>query len=272
MGRTSPSVEGANDLLEVQVSRIYLSCMEMVREVERDLWEMGINVEVQSMQDKQARFMTKEVRAYSFSIVPSIAGHFDVGDMNRMVDYVFPNSTVVEYCEAEIKDRTSEKILNPGNSHKVRNQVWSEFLHDGKFAYTYSERITPQLMTILKELRDKPGTRQAIINIHSNFFMTPGSWSGNPDVGDELDLDRIGGKKRIPCSMYYQLMRRNEALELIYTMRSCDYLTHFPVDIWLAIAMQEFAAGWLGLKCGPFHYFTGSLHAYEKDMKARGIF
>lgn len=264
LGRISQAVERAGELLEVQMSRIYASCMEMVKEVERDLWEMGINVEVQSMQDKQARFMTKEVRAYGFSITPWGAGHFNVADMNQMVNYVFPNSTVVQYCEAEIKDRTSEQMLNPGNSHKVRDQVWSEFLHEGKFAYTYSERITPQLMRILKELRDKPGTRQAIINIHSNFYQ---------EYGDgESDLDRIGGKKRIPCSMYYQLMRRDDKLELIYTMRSCDYLTHFPVDIWLAIAMQEFAAGWLGIECGPFHYFTGSLHAYEKDMKARGIF
>lgn len=249
------------------MSRIYTSCMEMVREVERDLWEMGINVPVQSMQDKQGPFNTREVRAYGFTITPP----FDKADMDAMVEYIFPKSTVVEYCEQEIKDRTSEQILNPGNSYKVRNQVWGDFLHDGKFSYTYSERITPQLMKILKELRDKPGTRQAVINIHSNFFDNL-IQHGEHDHQMELDLDRIGGKKRIPCSMYYQMIRRENKLELIYTMRSCDLLTHFPVDIWLAIAMQQYAAGWLGIESGPFHYFTGSLHAYEKDMSARGIF
>lgn len=246
------------------MSRIYMNCFEMVREVERDLWEMGINVEVQSMQDKQARFMTKEVRAYGFTICPP----FDKTDMNKMVEYVFPKSTVVEYCEAEYRDRVSGQVMNPGNSYKTRNQVWSEFLHDGKFAYTYSERITPQLGKIMQELRERPGTRQAIINIHSNFFRN----EPPNEVETELDLYRIGGKKRIPCSMYYQFMIRQDKLEGIYTMRSCDFLTHFPVDIWLAIALQQYIAGWLDIKSGPFHYFTGSLHAYEKDMKARGIF
>lgn len=235
--------------------RIYMDCMEAVREVEREMWEMSIRVPIESMQDKVVAGdpelgMTRELRAYGFTILPPQANR------DKMVQYLFPGNAVLEYCRAEHKDRISGQVLNPGNSYMVRNQVWSEFLHDGQFAYTYSERITPQLNRVIEELRVRPGTRQAIIEIHNN----------------EIDLDRMGGKARIPCSMYYQLLRREGKLDLIYTMRSCDFLTHAPVDWWLAMAMQEHIAWALAIPVGNFTYFTGSLHAYARELKLRGIF
>jgi len=235
--------------------RFFKDCFEMVREVERDLWEMGIEVHPQSMQDKRVGhdegYKTKEVRAYGFSILPPQPAK------DRMVEYLWPKSTVLEYCQLEHKDRISRLQLNPGNSYKVRDQIWSEFLHHGTFAYTYSERISPQLDRIIEELKKNPDTRQAIIEIHNNL---------------QYDLDSLGGVARVPCSMHYQLMVREGALDLIYIMRSCDFLTHFPVDIWLAIELQHYIAQELSLKPGIFSYFTGSLHAYHKDMRERGIF
>ncbi len=243
--------------------RIYENCHEMIREVERDLWEMGINVPIQSMQDKVGDQLTKELRAYGFTILPPHANR------DAMVEYLFPKSAVVDYCQQEHLDRVSGVAMNPGNSYKVRGQVWSEFLHNGTFAYTYSCRFVQQLPRIIKELKDKPGTRQAIINVHSNFYESFDP--ANPDLPHQ-DLHRLGGVARIPCSMHYQFLRREGRLDAIYTMRSCDFLTHFPVDIWLAIALQAHIANAIEVAPGNFSYFTGSLHAYEKDMKARGIF
>ena len=250
--------------------RLYRDCYEMVREVERDLWEMGILVHPQTMQDKDVSkdgdYRTKELRAYGFTILPPRA------EANAMVEYLFPGTTVLDYCRAEHSDRISGKASNPGNSYKVRGQVWGEFLHEGKFSYTYSERFSPQLPKIIDELRTRPETRQAIVNIHSNFYRSVVESEDPGTLKEEWDLDRIGGKKRIPCSLYYQFLRREGKLEMIYAMRSCDFLTHFPVDIWLALEMQDAVSIALGIPPGNFTYFTGSLHAYSKDMKARGIF
>lgn len=248
--------------------RIYADCHEMVREVERDLWEMGLDIPIQTMQDVKVdgdpdRGMTKELRAYGFTITSPLAR------LDEMVEYIFPKSSVLEYCDLEIQDRVSGQIMNPGNSHKVRDQVWSEFLHNGTFSYTYSQRITPQLRKIIDELKARPGTRQAVINIHSNFFESFDP--NNPDLPHQ-DLHRIGGVARIPCSMYYQFLIRNGSLDGIYTMRSCDFLTHAPVDWWLAIKLMDHIAREVGVPLGYFHYFTGSLHAYRREMKARGIF
>jgi thymidylate synthase len=72
--------------------------------------------------------------------------------------------------------------------------------------------------------------------------------------------------------MYYQILVRVSKVDLVYTMRSCDFLTHFPVDIFLALLLQDWFANKLNLATGIFTYFVGSLHAYQKDMKLRGIF
>jgi thymidylate synthase len=153
--------------------------------------------------------------------------------------------------------------MNPGNAWKLRQNVWDEFLHDGKFAYTYTERFNEQTMkagaqlaTAIHQLQINPGTRQAIVGIHQG----------------PREIPHMGGAGRVPCSMYYQFLRRHDELHMIYTMRSCDLLTHFPVDIILALKMQEHVARELGCKLGTFTYFCGSLHAYRKDMKAREIF
>lgn len=260
--------------------RIYTSPEQAIREVERDIWEMGINVSVQTMQDKDVsgdpNYMTKEVRHYGFSIV---GWQWNFNDESMVIDYIFgktqfATSKVLSYIEQEHTDRISHEPQNPGNSYMSRSEVWNEFLHDGKFAYTYSERIHPQLQRMIQELMDKPGTRQAIVNIHSNINPTR-AWSANKMthwVTEGADLQNMGGYGRIPCSMYYQLMRREDKLDLIYTMRSCDFLTHFPIDLMLALRMQDYVANRLGVPAGLFTYFTGSLHAYSKDMKTRGIF
>lgn len=267
--------------------RIYNNPVEAVREVERDLFEMGIRVHPQTMQDKNVAmdkgYDTLEVRAYGFQVS---GWTWCAEDEALMVNYVLTGKTtspphaqfgqIMKYVEQEFSDRVGGVPLNPGNSYQHRLAVWNEFLHDGKFSYTYSERISPQLPKIMQELRLRPDTRQGIINIHSNvstvWYDTDQGVAPGWRVERSQDLQNTGGTGRIPCSMYYQLMIRESKVDLIYTMRSCDFLTHFPVDIALALRLQDWAAKQLGLDTGRFTYFTGSLHAYQKDLETRGIF
>jgi len=256
--------------------RIYQDVAEMVREVERDLWEMGHDVHPQTMQDKDVAddpdYMTKELPAYGFKV----KGGWEPDKIGEMVNYVLTGELgslphkdygdVALYIEDEFTDRICGAQLNPGKSYKRRPYVWDQFLHNGKFAYTYSERIAPQLSRIVDELNEKPETRQAIINIHNNLSFR----QSTPVVGP--DLVNMGGVGRIPCSMYYQFIRRGNALDMVYCMRSCDFLVHFPVDIALALRIQELVAMNCEVAPGILTYFTGSLHAYYKDMRARGVF
>jgi thymidylate synthase len=67
-------------------------------------------------------------------------------------------------------------------------------------------------------------------------------------------------------------MIREGKVDMIYTMRSCDFLTHFAIDVALALMMQNYVANTLERPTGRFTHFIGSLHSYAKDMKAREIF
>jgi thymidylate synthase len=231
--------------------RIFQTAKEMVNEVERDLAEMGTLNEAESVQDKivkgDKQYDTLELIGYSYCL----RNFYDLDFL--LEKFKIPS----EYCIVELADRLSKDILNPGNAYKFRKNIWDEFLHDGKFAYTYNERMNERIWgldNIINQLLAFPNTRQGIISIF------------NPS----LDYKNMGAISRIPCSMYYQVLRRNNKLSLIYTMRSCDFYTHFAVDVWLAIMLLKYLAGRLCLPEGEFIHFIGSLHAFRKDMK--GIF
>jgi len=260
--------------------RIYQNLFEAARETERELFEMGIAVAPQTMQDKNVAndpaYITKEIRGYGFKIVDWAVNMVHI---KKVLEYFFKEEkdSVFSYILTELRDRTSAKVFNPGHAYLHRQELWKEFLYDGKFAYTYSERMNPQLQTILQELKINPETRQAIINIHSNICplidgQVEDTGAEENRVSISADLDNRGGGSRVPCSMYYQIMIREKKVDLIYTMRSCDFLIHFPVDICLALLLQDWFAGKLELKTGVFTYFVGSLHAYQHDMQIRGIF
>lgn len=239
--------------------RIYQSCREMYSEVKRDLHEMGTIVHPQTMQDKDvandAGFKTLELSPCDFTIL----------DGRDRDDWLHALGKNLEWCVRDFNERTcaldDKEPVNPGEAYKMRPE-WQEFIHDGRFAYTYSERFgwllghgRTAIGQVLNELKTNPDTRQAVLPIFSTH----------------PDLIRIGGRARVPCSLHYQFLRREGELRMIYAMRSTDFITHFPYDIWMALEMQSLFAKKLGLPPGRFTFFTGSLHIYAKDAD-QGVF
>lgn len=220
--------------------RIYLNCKEAITDIGRELKKCGTTVHTQTYQNKDIandpNFETKELQAFEFCIV-------NTDDKNEM-----PNISP-KWLGTEFYERTLPTPVNPGIAYKIRPEVWNEFLVNGYFDYTYSERMWWQLQWIEEELRKNPETRQAIVEIHNNHE----------------DLNSLGGKKRIPCSMFYHFMKRDGKLDVIYVMRSTDFSTHFQNDIWLADELRRHFARRLDLPIGKFIMFASSLHIYKKD-------
>jgi len=233
------------------MSRIFKNCLEAQKEIERDLYEMGTEVQPSSMQDKvvvhDEEYLTKELQGYSYSILK-----FD--DVNDLIDTTNGPEKLL-WCTSDFEERISNDYINPGEAWKYRKEIWEEFLHDGKFAYTYNERIRTQLDLVINELRIHPTSRQAIIEIHNNI----------------IDIQNMGGIKRIPCSMFYQFLLRRDKLDIYYVMRSCDLLTHWPYDVWQAVHLLKYVAATVKVEPGKFMHYMTSLHAYKKDMPG-GIF
>lgn len=224
------------------MSRIYETMKEAINEIERDIMEMGIVVHPHTMQNKFVKdnddYSTLEVQNYSFTIL-------DTKDKDDQVDNI-------KWCLAEFAERITPNAPNPGEAWKLRKEVWSEFLdEDGKFDYTYSERINAyeQLERVITELKENPDTRQAIIHLHF--------------PADVLRMRQL----RVPCSMYYQLMVRRGKLDIIYNMRSSDFDTHFKNDIWHAAELRDYIAKNIDIEPGLFHMNVGSLHRYKNYTK-----
>ena len=235
--------------------RIFGTCAEAIKELERDLYVRGRLVHPERMQNKNVKdkdaFVTKELTCYPFTI---LSGH----DRDVMLKYFdIPKA----YVEQEWKDRISgleNQGVNPGEAWKIMSKLWKQYLDkNGKFDYTYSERFYNwrQVENVRDELRKHPNSRQGVVSIYD----------------PSQDSQNIG-KRRIPCSMYYQFLIRENKLNLVYTMRSCDFLTHFGADVWLAFEFQKWMANELKISPGMLTMFIGSFHIYKKYMKTKGVF
>lgn len=240
--------------------RIYSSVLEAVKEIERDLFEMGIISHAPTVQDMDVLnnpdYESRELLGYSYSLT-------GFSDINSVFDFFFRKDeidNIKSYCRQELSERISGCSINPGKSWVHRKQYWEKFIHNGRFSYTYSERMSDQLTPILKELIKNPDSRQCVITIYDKHN----------------DLRNIGGKARIPCSMFYHLMLRkinnSDKLLLVYSMRSCDFYTHFPVDLWLAVSFGLWVSSVIRCSLHSVIHFIDSLHAFKKDWGNRRIF
>lgn len=226
--------------------RIYMNWNEAYEEIKRDLAEMGINVYPKTMQDKYVEgnedYATKELQNYCYTI------------LNVRSEDVKPSS-IQPWADAEFEERINPYgNVNPGTAYKLREEIWNEYMHDGKFAYSYNERFfrNRQLDKIISRLQEDHDSRQLWLSI----------WDCNEDV------DKLGGISRVPCSLGYNFQFREGKLNIHYVMRSCDFNTHFPNDVYLAIKLLEYVAERCDMEVGNFTHTMFSLHVYKKDVNS----
>lgn len=247
------------------MARIFKDCLEMVQEMDRELKVSGITVPVKHYQNQEltgANQNTKELIGVNFVISKPWL------KKREMLDFLFKDEAekIEQYCQQEILDRVNRSGLNPGNSYKIRMDLWQKLMSkkDGdKFDYTYSERINyvRQLDNAIAALKDDIHSRRAMIMVFR----------------PEDTQESMGYQTRIPCSVSYQFLIRNNKLMVIYYIRSNDYFKHFAIDIWLTHAIQDYICQQLqgtypGLKVGSLNYYAGSFHAYNEDLSNWVIF
>lgn len=230
--------------------RIYTNCYELMSETGRNLWEMGLIVKPKTYQNKDIEnnpeFETKELICEQYCLTSL-----------KDEEYLFKYSNSKDWADAEFKERITPNV-NPGEAWKLRKDIWEQFLVDGSFDYSYSERLTGPLSEVIELLREDPDTRKAVIPI----------FNGN----GYIDTDYYNDFVRIPCSMYYDfLIRENEIgekqLNICYHQRSSDFITHFGNDVYLAYRLMQYVAAQIGVKPGYLIHTIDSLHVYRKDWQ-----
>ena len=254
--------------------RIYENAYQLMSEMGRNLWEMGIENRPKTYQNKVIEgdpdFITKELIAESYCLT-------NLPDE----DWLFIYTKTQEWAKAEFKERISGKDINPGKAWELNKGMWEEFLVDNPFKnassshpmsgiekifdYTYACRMSSKvachaysgktyLEAIIQLLKDDNDTRKAVLSIFDA----------------DKDLHRLDGWARIPCSMYYQFLIRpngkgEKVCNIIYNQRSADFVGHFGDDVYLAWRLMEYVAGAVGVKPGYLYHQLGSLHAYQRD-------
>lgn len=248
--------------------RIYDNCYELMSETGRNLWEMGNIVKPKHYQNKDIEnnedFITKELICEQYCLM-------SMPDPKWL--FIFMEEGAREWAEAEFQERVSGIQWNPGKAWKLRKKIWEEFLVLGKFDYTYPERMNAivqykgvqsrKLEAIVQLLKDDPDTRKAILDIYGGINR------GHP-VNNTFDAENLDGHARIPCSMYYDFLIRDNAkgekqLNICYHQRSSDFVTFFGTDVWFAWKLMEYVAAEVGIKPGYLYHTIDSLHCYKKD-------
>lgn len=243
--------------------RIYCDAYELMSEMGRNLWEMGLENKPKTYQNKDISnnedFVTKELicEQYCLTSLPD-------------VENLFIHTHSRDWAEAEFNERLDRNRVNPGRAWELRKEVWEEFLVDNpvlgkKFDYSYGERMNEIFVTtlgngymttlevVISLLKRDPDTRKAIIPIYS-----------------DKDTNFLDGVCRIPCSMYYDFLirtnpRGEKQLNICYHQRSSDFIMHFGNDVFLAWRLMEYVAEQVGVKPGYLYHTIDSLHTYKRD-------
>lgn len=263
--------------------RIFSNSFELMSELGRELNSYGQTVKPKTYQNKRIEgnedFITKELICQQYCLT-------SLGDPVWL--FIFSHSK--EWADAEFQERITfepnGEPWNPGEAWKLRRDLWEQFLvkeeisfvgnethkeYHEIFEYTYSERIMkpvyfngtvmPKIRAIIRLLKSDQDTRKAVLNIY-----------GTDNYNEDEDSDHYDGSRRIPCSMYYDfLIRQNgkgeKVLHICYHQRSSDFVTHFGNDVYLAWRLMEYVAKEVGVKPGYLYHTIDSLHSYKKDWK-----
>ena len=224
--------------------RFYQTFPEALNEIRRELKEMGIKIHTASFQNKDISrdpdMETLELQNYQYLVTDPITDSIPLANP--------------EWAQKDFMERISERPLNPGEAWKLRESTWKPFLRgNGRFDYTYPERLCDPIRTTLEALKKDINTRRAFLPVFDR------------QIDNQCDFTT-----RIPCSLGYWFYFRQEKLNVTYLQRSADFYEHFNYDIWMATMLNQYLAYRLSVPCGTFSHWVGSLHIFAKDVQ--GVF
>lgn len=202
--------------------------------------------------------------------------------MEQLQHVVRPN---LPWAEDHFQERVSGEPWNPPPSQAwwpFAQQDNAEFKKDEKFSHTYPERYWPKMANVgsttdkgrqifvphvgvrfeygdlgdvVHQLAQEPLTRQAYLPV----------WF--PE-----DTGAVHGE-RVPCSLGYHFIIRENKLNCVYYIRSCDFMRHFRDDVYMTwrlvqwlrdeLDMDRLTLGTLTMHITSFHIFAGDVPILE---------
>lgn len=211
-----------------------------------------------------------EVLHHSFA-VPITSDSLD-----KLRDEIKPS---LPWADDHFHERVAGRPVNPGETWRSWPYALSadKFrTEEEKFTHTYMERYWPReageleqypsgirygygdLSDVVMQLSDEPDTRQAYLPV----------WFPE-DTGAKH-------KGRVPCTLGYHFIMRDDKFDCTYYLRSCDFVRHFRDDIYLTVRLQLYildllkrmgSKDWETIKPGQFIMHMTSLHMFKNDYR-----
>lgn len=198
-----------------------------------------------------------------------------VGELQHVTQ---PN---LPWAEDHFQERVSGIPHNPPPSHV--DWPWARHNSDHQdnnkqFSHTYPERFWPRHAPMFDAvdtngkadrfgIRFRYGDLGDVVNLLNRNPLTRQAYL---PVWFPEDTGAVEGQ-RVPCTLGYHFMIRNNQLSCMYPMRSCDVVRHLRDDIYLAARLMQWIVARLSLM-GHDHVTPGtltmniaSLHAFVGD-------
>jgi hypothetical protein len=248
------------------------------RTIGRDLLKKGVEVPVPTWHAVDVSNSPAHVSYELQDVSLSFEMPHSVEKAQEVIDPQMP------WAEEHFLERVSGRPLNPPPSAQrwLDDGVASRHLKDfgGKepqYSHTYPERMWPKhapdrcdvhqgirfrygdLGDVAGLLMREPLTRQAFLPIW--FPEDTGAHHG----------------ERVPCSLGYHFMIREQELSVTYMIRSVDFVRHFCDDVYMAVRLGQWMNEMLveagvdtqfgGIAIGKLTMHIMSLHYFEGDRK-----
>lgn len=239
---------------------MFLSFAEVLKDARDKLVNEGNVVSPNQWQARKLDIKMWELFDYSFKCkIPHT--------LEDLVDDVKPD---LPWANVHFDERICGYPINPAPSY----QMWPYYKQDekwrvgGKFSHTYPERMwTPRLSGIRYEygnledvvnlLNKDPFTRQAFLPMW--FPEDTGATHG----------------ERVPCTIGYWFIHRENELSMYYPIRSCDFRRHFKNDIymacrllmWMLDRLREYDSYWNNINPGTLNMQVWNLHIFAGEEK-----
>lgn len=220
---------------------------------------------------------------------------FDSENLDHYRKDIKPN---LPWADDHFAERVCGAPLNPGTQWRHWPWASSADKHrtDEMFNHTYAERLWPRYAG---KIGSTETVQEAFSRTAKLFDNEPANRGIRGSYGDLSSLvhklirephtrqayiplffpEDTGLDDRMPCTLGYGFIMRNDRLHLYYPLRSCDFVRHWPDDCYLAIRLllwvldecRKQDTRWERVTPGTYTMHMTSLHVFANDAIAMGI-
>ena len=202
-------------------------------------------------------------------------------DIDYWVEDIKPN---IPWADLAFHERVAGIPWNPGKAWEQWPYARSaQNFKQEQFSHSYAERYWPKHANQLtdQQWRGIGSDGNDYMMFHRNGIRF--TYGDLDDVVDLLAHDPLTRQAylpmwfpedtgvvhgtRVPCSLGYHFMQRNDRLSITYYIRSCDFVRHFRDDLYMTLRLLMWVSDKLPYPTylGDFIFHCGSLHAFEND-------